>query len=242
MKSIITFALALVFTGSLYAQTAGPSPAEQRLRDQIKTLTQRMTAAEAAQVALQSEKTALEEKLKTQEAAYAGLVKSSTAEKDALKAESEKLKAEITDREKQIAETKTELGKANTNVEKASIQYQKTEAERARLANESLVLKRIVSDQRLKNSQMYTTAKEILDKFTKFGFGTALTSREQVIGITRARLESYFEDYSSQLSKHRIRLDGTTPASSTPTATKDRPSDGKPAEKKTAEKKADAKS
>jgi chromosome segregation ATPase len=242
MKSIITFALALVFTGGLYAQTAGPSPAELRLREQIKTLTQRMTAAETAQVALQSEKAALEEDLKKQKAAYEGLVKTTTAEKDTMKGEAEKLTADIADREKQIAEIKTELGKANTNVEKASIQYQKTEAERARLANESVVLKRIVSDQRLKNSQMYATAKEILEKFTKFGFGTALTSREQVIGITRARLESYFEDYSSQLSKHRIRLDGTTPASSTPTASKDRPSDAKPAEKKPAEKKAPAKS
>ena len=237
MKSIITFALALLFTGSLHAQTAGPSPAEQRLREQIKTLTQRMTAAETAQVALQGEKAALEEELKKQKAAYEGLVKTSTEEKDALKAEGEKLKAEIADREKQIAETKTELGKANTNVEKASLQYQKTEAERARLANESLVLKRIVSDQRLKNSQMYATAKEILDKFTKFGFGTALTSREQVIGITRARLESYFEDYSSQLSKHRIRLDGTTPVPS-----EAKPAESKAADKKPAAKKADAKS
>ncbi len=232
MKSIITFGLALIFTSSLHAQTAGVSPAEQRLREQIKTITQRMSAAETAQVALQAEKTALEDEMKKQKAAYEGLVKTSIAEKDTMKGEAEKLTADIMDREKQIADVKAELGKANAFGEKASAQFQKAEAERARLANESLVLKRIVSDQRLKNSQMFATAKEILDKFTKFGFGTALTSREQVIGITRARLESYFEDYSSQLSKHRIRLDGTTPA----------PTEAKPAEKKSTEKKADSKS
>lgn len=237
MKPIITFALALLFTGSLHAQTAGPSPAEQRLREQIKTLTQRMTAAETAQVALQTEKTALEEELKKQKAAYEGLVKTSTEEKDVLKGEAEKLKADIVDREKIIAETKATLAEKDAFGQKASAQFQKAEAERARLANESLVLKRIVSDQRLKNSQMFATAKEILDKFTKFGFGTALTSREQVIGVTRARLESYFEDYSSQLSKHRIRLDGTTPA---PAEAK--PAESKAAEKKPSEKKADAKS
>lgn len=237
MKLILTFALALIFAGSLHAQTGAASPAEQRLREQIKMLTQRMTAAETAQVTLQAEKTALEDELKKQKAAYEGLVKTTTAEKDTMKGEAEKLKADIADRERQIAETKLELGKANAFGEKASAQFQKADAERARLANESLVLKRIVSDQRLKNSQMFATAKEILDKFTKFGFGTALTSREQVIGITRARLESYFEDYSSQLSKHRIRLDGTTPA---PAEAK--PADAKATEKKPAEKKAATKS
>lgn len=237
MKPIITFTLALLFTGSLHAQTAGPSPAEQRLREQIKTLTQRMTAAETAQVALQGEKTALEEELKKQKSAYEGLVKTSTEEKEVLKGEAEKLKADIVDREKTIAETKATLAEKDAFGQKASAQFQKADAERARLANESVVLKRIVSDQRLKNSQMFATAKEILDKFTKFGFGTALTSREQVIGVTRARLESYFEDYSSQLSKHRIRLDGTTPA---PTEAK--PAESKAAEKKPAGKKADAKS
>jgi chromosome segregation ATPase len=211
MKTIISFAFALLFAGSLHGQTAGPSPAELRLREQIKTLTQRMTAAETAQSALQNEKTALEDELKKQKTAYETLVKTTTDEKEVLKAESEKLKGDIADREKQIAETKTELGKANSFGEKASAQFQKAEAERVRLVTETTVLKRIVSDQRLKNSQMLATAREILDKYSKFGFGTALTSREQVIGVTRARLESYFEDYSSQLSKHRIRLDGTTP-------------------------------
>lgn len=238
MKTIITFALALIFTGSLHAQNAAPSPNELRLREQVKTLTARVTTAEAATAALQTEKVAVDEELKKQKTAYEGLVKTTTAEKEALTADGEKLKLEIADREKIIAETKTTLGEKDAFGKKASEQYQKAEAERLRLANETTVLKRIVSDQRLKNSQMFATAKEILEKFTKFGFGTALTSREQIIGVTRARLESYFEDYSSQLSKHRIRLDGTTPAPEKPAAAenKERPADGKPVAKKTASK------
>jgi chromosome segregation ATPase len=212
MKTILKFALALLLSGSLHAQVAGPSPNELRLREQVKTLTKRATDAETAQLALQTKITEVEEELKKQKASYEAFVKTTNDEKDKMTAEAEKLKLDIADREKQTAEVKVELGKANDFGKKASDQYQKAEAERVRLENEGLVLKRIVSGQRLKNSQMYATAKEILEKFTKFGFGTALTSREQVIGITRARLESYFEDYSSELSKHRIRLDGTTPA------------------------------
>ena len=227
MKTIISFALALLFTGSLHAQVQGPSPTELRLREQVKTLNQRVTTAEGVQTTLQTEKAALDEELKKQKAAYEGLVKSTTAEKDAMTADAEKLKLEITDREKIIAETKKTLGEKDAFGQKASAQFQKAEAERVRLLNESTVLKRIVSDQRLKNSQIYAVGKEILEKFTKFGFGTALTSREQIIGITKTRLESYFEDYSSQLSKHRIRLDGTTPAAEKPAEKPEK----KPAEK-----------
>lgn len=238
MKTIITFALALIFTGSLHAQNAAPSPNELRLREQVKTLTNQIATAQVATTTLQTEKAAVDEELKKQKAAYEGLVKTATAEKDALTADGEKLKLEIADREKVIAETKKTLGEKDAYGTKAAAQFQKAETERIRLVNETTVLKRIVSDQRLKNSQMFATAKEVLDKFTKFGFGTALTSREQIIGVTRARLESYFEDYSSQLSKHRIRLDGTTPTPEKPTAneSKDRPADGKPAAKKTAAK------
>ena len=236
MKIILTFALALLFCGSVSAQVAGPSPTELRLREQLKTANTRIATAEAAQVAVQEEKAKLDEELKKQKASYDAFIKTTNEEKDKMTAEAEKLKAEIADREKLIAEEKVKLGKANAFGEQASKQYQKAESERVRLENETSVLKSIVSDQRLKNSQIYATAKEILDKFTKFGFGTALTSREQVIGITRTRLESYFEDYSSQLSKHRIRIDGTTPKTPPATESKDRPTDGKPAVKK-AEKK-----
>ncbi len=209
MKTTFISAIALLSVTSLHAQ--GPSPAEQRLREQLKTLTQRVTTAEAASASLQAEKTALDEESKKQKAAYESLVKTTTDEKEKLQADSEKLKADIADQEKQLAERKAELDKANAFGTKVSGLQQKTEAERARLANEGAVLKRIVSDQRLKNSQIFATAKDILDRYSKFGLGTALTAREPFVGITRARLDSYYETYNSELSKHRIRLDGTTP-------------------------------
>ena len=224
MKTTFISAIALIFTTALHAQ--GPSPAEQRLREQIKTLTQRVTTAETASATLQSEKTALDEDVKKQKALLEKLVKESNAEKDAMKAEAEKLKADITDREKQLADKGAELTKEKDFNVKLSAVQQKTEAERARLENESNVLKRIVSDQRLKNSQMLATAKDVLDRYAKFGLGTALTAREPFVGVTRARLESYFEEYTSLLSKHRIRLDGTTPKTG----------DAKPAVKKPAAK------
>jgi chromosome segregation ATPase len=224
---------AFLFTGTaLHAQ--GPSPVEQRLREQLKSLTQRVSTAEAAAATLQTEKTAVEEELKKQKASFEKLVKESNDAKELAKVEGEKLKADIAAKEKELAEKKAELERANAFGVKASTLAQKTEAERAKLAQEGKVLKNIVSDQRLRNSKMLATAKEILDRYSKFGLGTALTAREPFVGITRARLESYMENYDSELSRYRIRLDGTSPKVAAPS--NDRPADGKPAEKTSAAK------
>jgi chromosome segregation ATPase len=220
-------ATALLLGAQLHAQ--GPSPTEQRLREQLKLLTQRVSTAEAAMVTLQTEKSAVEEELTKQKTGYEKLVKESNDAKELTKAEAEKLKAEIAAKEKELADRKAELDKANAFGVQASKLAQKTEAERAKLAQEGRVLRNIVSDQRLKNAKMLAIAQEILDRYAKFGLGTALTAREPFVGITRARLESYVENYSSELSKYRIRLDGTSPKSGAPAS--HHPADKAPAAK-----------
>ena len=78
---------------------------------------------------------------------------------------------------------------------------------------------------------MYEIGTEILNRYAKFGLGTAITAREPFIGITRARLESLVEDYSGQLATQRIRMDGTSPPA--PSAKpEERPADTKSRERK----------
>jgi len=235
-------AFASIFAAGLLINTAaaqGPSPVEGRLREQLKALTQRVNTAEAAQTTLQTEKVALEEEMKKQKDNYGKLAKELNDLKDSSKKETDSLRADLAGKEKELTERKAELDKANLFGVKASTLAQKTEGERARLAEESNVLKQIVTDQRTRNARMLATGKEILDRYEKFGLGTALTAREPFVGITRARLESYVENYDSQLAKHRIRLDGTTPKPAAPApaaASEGRPADGKPPGKKPAAK------
>jgi chromosome segregation ATPase len=227
---LILFSVLFCFVTCLQAQNA--SPVEQRLREQLKALTQRVNTAETAQAALQAEKAEFEAKIKKLEKSYEELTKQMNSDKESAKKEAEQLHAEIAAKTAEIAGIKDLLVKADNFGKQADALAKKTEAERAKLAGENTVLKRIVSAQRLKNGKMLEISHEILDRYAKFGLGTAITAREPFVGITRARLESMVEDYDSQLAAQRIRLDGTSPAS--------KPADdapkAKPAEKKPAAK------
>jgi chromosome segregation ATPase len=228
MKFLIS---TLLFSSmALYAQNA--SPVEQRLREQLKALTSRLNTAEAAQTALQAEKTELEAKARKLEKSFEEVTKQMNSDKEAAKVEAEKLRSDIAVKAAEVAQIKDLLVKADTFGRQADTLAKKTEVERARLAAENLVLKRIVTDQRVKNAKMLEISHEILTRYSKFGLGTALTAREPFVGITRVRLESMVDEYDSQLAAQRIRLDGTTPGSAAAPATKARPASGKSSEKK----------
>jgi chromosome segregation ATPase len=231
MKNLLFLALAF-FSIAVHAQNA--SPVEQRLREQLKALTQRVNTAETAQATLQAEKTELEAKIKKLEKGYEDLTKQMNSDKEVAKKETEQLQADIAAKGTEIASIKDLLVKADNFGKQADALAKKTEAERAKLAGENTVLKRIVSAQRLKNAKMLEISLEILNRYSKFGLGTAITAREPFVGITRARLESMVEDYDAQLAAQRIRLDGTSPAAKPPET--DRPADGKPVPKKAAAK------
>jgi hypothetical protein len=47
--------------------------------------------------------------------------------------------------------------------------------------------------------------KEILERYEKFGLGTALTAREPFVGTTRVRLQNLVQEYSDKLSEQRIK-------------------------------------
>ena len=62
-----------------------------------------------------------------------------------------------------------------------------TEAKRAKLAELSIHLQRMVDDQKQKNEEMYKTGMEVLDRYEKFGLGEALFAKEPFVGITRTK-------------------------------------------------------
>jgi chromosome segregation ATPase len=218
--------------GSALAQA--PAPADQRLREQIKVLTTQLRTAETERATLQVDKQALETKVKGLEKQAEEITKQMAADKDAAKSESERLQSEIAAKQSEITATKDLLVKADTFGKQSAELAKKTEAERSRLASQNIQLKRTVADQRTRNAKMHEIATEILSRYEKFGLGTAITAREPVVGITRARLEALAEDYSGQLAAQRIRLDGTSPKPAAPatTAANERPSDATPSSPK----------
>ena len=211
MKRLTIFTASLLSAASLFAQApAGPS-AESRLREQIKTLMNQARTAEAAQAALVAEKAALDERVKAFQKQAEEDAKARNAEKEVAKKEIETLKADLATKEKQLTDemalkvTAVELGK------KFEESGKKSEEARIKLANEAPGLKATIAQQRVRNAEMYKIATEILDRYKKFGLGTALTAREPFTGITRARLESMIEELGGKAADQRIRLDGTSP-------------------------------
>ena len=195
----------------LAAQNA-PS-VESRLREQIKSLAGQLKTAETEKLALQADRAALEEKAKKSGEAVVNLGKELATETDKAKKDGERMRGEIAAKDAEIAQTKAELVKAIEFGSKAAHLAKKTEGERDKLAAEATQLKRVVADQRAKNGKMFEIGNEILTRYEKFGFGTAITSREPFVGITRARMETLIEEYGGKLAEHRLKSVGNTPPS-----------------------------
>jgi chromosome segregation ATPase len=204
--------LAIIFSAAapLAAQQSAPT-VESRLREQLKAMTGQLRTAEADKATLQADKAALDEKAKKLEKQLDEVGKQLVVETDKARKEDEKRRAEIAAKDAEIAQTKTDLVKASNFGTQASELAKKTEAERSKLGAENVQLKRVVADQRVKNGKMFEIGNEILTRYEKFGFGTAITAREPFVGITRARLETLVEEYGGKLAEQRLKAVGSTP-------------------------------
>ena len=211
MKALAIFSACTLTFLSAAGLAQGPAPADQRLREQIKTLTMQLRSAEAERATLQAEKVSLNEKIGALQKQSEEITKRLAEKEKEAKEEGERLQAEIAAAKAENDGTKNLLVKADAFGKQSAELARKTEAERARLAGENLQLKRVVADQRVKNARMFAIGNEILSRYQNFGLGTAITAREPFVGITRARLEALAEDYSGQLAGQRIRIDGTSP-------------------------------
>jgi len=130
------------------------------------------------------------------------------------KSTEEKKKADqtIDDLQKKLAQTEQQADHLTESLAKWKEGYSKlanyakaTEAKRAELASAVVVLNRQVADQRAKNSEIYQTAQEILDRYAKFSLGTAIAAREPFVGVTKVKLENLVQEYAIQLSNQTIR-------------------------------------
>ena len=96
--------------------------------------------------------------------------------------------------------TKESLAKWKMAYEQIQTAAQKSDAERSKLASESIILKRKVEDRERKNLELFRTANEILTRYEKFGLGEALGAKEPFTGITRVKL-----DYQDKIADERVK-------------------------------------
>jgi hypothetical protein len=55
-----------------------------------------------------------------------------------------------------------------------------------------------------KNRELYQLGIEILERYKKFGLGTALLAREPFVGSMRVKFQNYVQDYGDKLDTQKI--------------------------------------
>ena len=169
---------------------------DAKLKQMFQTLSGRLRAAETERNTLISDKAQLEQDKKTLTAKVDALNKQVAADKvqlDALEA-----------KQKELDDTKDSLAKWKAAYEQIQTAAQKSEAQRAKLASEAIILKRKVDDRERKNLELYKTANEVLTRYEKFGLGEALTAKEPFTGITRVKLENQVQDYQDKIADDKV--------------------------------------
>lgn len=203
--------LAIAVPSMTPAQQA-QDPMMQRMRDAMKKLAQRITDAETqmvnAQAAQLQAEASLKEMTARQEATARQLkqeVSQSKAYKDEAQRRIQELEAKLQAKEKTLTQYTEALEKWRQGFEQAKTIALAKEAERVDAVSKALQQERRTAEHERKNREMYALATEILDKYERFGLGTALTAREPFIGSMRVKFENYVQDYGRKLEAAKVK-------------------------------------
>jgi chromosome segregation ATPase len=194
----------VLLAGALAAPGQEQASTESRLRDALKNTMLQLRTVTTDRDNLQAQVTDLQSQNDTLTKQLADLKKSSAAEHDTDSNAITVLKGQVSDQEDSIAKLQTSLDAWKKSQQQAVDIANKTEDKRAKLAELSIHLQRIVDDQKRKNEEMYKIGMELLDRYEKFGLGEALTAREPFTGITRTKFETLVQDYEDKLVDQTI--------------------------------------
>jgi hypothetical protein len=202
---LLAFGLSSVLSvGSLRAAEQ-PSPAELRMREQLRAVMLQLRTSETERATLQAAQADLEQKNTMLTTQVETLTKQMATEKEASEKSIAELKGVVQARDGQIAQLTDTLDQWKMAHKKAVEVATTTEAQRAKLAAKVVLLDRRVADQQTKNAAMYKIGTEILSRYEKFGLGDALTAKEPFIGITKVKFENLIQDYTDGLTDAKIK-------------------------------------
>ena len=220
MKRLLLSVLVLAFCVVEKTSAAdAPSPAEAKLRDNVRALTLQLRTVENDKATMQAAQAEAEQKVADLTAQLEKYKTQLVADKEAADKALAELETKITAKDAAIASGKLDLASWKKGHAEVKAAYEKAvaignvkEAERAKLAARVIVLDRQVVEQRARNAALYQTGTEVLSRYEKFGLGTALTSREPFVGTTKVKFENLIQDYTDQLADQKIKAEAKPPA------------------------------
>ncbi|MEA3207035.1 MAG: hypothetical protein QOE70_92 [Chthoniobacter sp.] len=198
------FVILAMFAATLL-RAAEVNPAEAKLREGLKNTMLQLRTVQAEKAALEAAKAELEQKNTTLTEQLEARDKQLAADKEAADKRIAELTERVVGRGNDVMQLQQELDKLKAAKQGVEALAAKTEAQRAKLAAEKVVLDRKVADQQTKNAEMFKIGNEILTRYEKFGLGTAITAREPFVGLTRVKLQNLVQDYSDKLADQRIK-------------------------------------
>jgi len=202
----LTAALSLILVFAPWSvNAADQQDPTARLRDMLRTTILQLRAAQTENATLQAAQADSTAKIKDLNDKLQAITKQSAEDKETADKAIDDLKAQVTDKDSQIGQLKDALAKWQDGYQKAADIANAKEAERAKLATQMILLQRKVDDRETKNAELFRIGNDILTRYERFGLGTALTSREPFVGITRVKLENLVQDYQDKLLDQKIR-------------------------------------
>jgi chromosome segregation ATPase len=184
-------------------RAAAGDDATARLRETLRSTMLQLRDAQNQIATLQGAQADSDPKNKDLTDQLALLKKHSTDDKAVADAAVAGLTAKVADQGAEIAKLKDVLGKWQADDHQAHDDAGVAEAERAKLAEDKLVLQRRVDYLETKNTELFQLGNEILGRYEDFSLGNALSAKEPFIGVTRVKLENLVQDYQDKLLDQR---------------------------------------
>jgi len=195
----------MIASSAIAAEKKGGNPAEQKMRETIRNTMIQLRDANAKLATAQAAQTEAEEKVKELQGQLEELTKKSSAEKKTATETIDDLKTKLATSELQVNHLAESLAKWKLGYAKLAEYAKGTEGKRAELASKVIVQDRVIADQRVKNAEMYRLGTEVLDRYAKFGLGTAILAREPFVGVTKVKFENLIQEYQNKLTDNTIR-------------------------------------
>lgn len=194
----------------LQAADKGMSALEQKLRESLRNTMIQLRDSNAKLATAQSAQADDEAKIADLQMQLEALTKKSTSEKKVADQTIDDLKTKLATDDLQIAHLSESLGKWKLGYAKMAEYAKQTEGKRAELASKIVLLDRRIADQQVKNAEMYRLGNEVLDRYAKFGLGTAISAREPFVGITKVKFQTLVQDYENKLTDQTIKHETET--------------------------------
>lgn len=223
--------LTTVFSSGLLQAADQANTVEERLRGQLRSTMLQLRDAQNQAATLQSAQAEDEKQKKALTDRVDELTKQAASDKDAATKTIADLNAKVTDQTTLINQMKDALDKWKEAYNKAVEVATTKEAQRAKFESQAILLQRRVENDENKNLALYQLGKEVLNRYEKFGLGTAITSREPFVGITKVKLENLVQDYSDKLMDQTVKP-GVAPAPERPAASPSQTAKGSPSPSK----------